>query len=98
MLKYVYIFTEIIFLTSTIKGQTIQKLGIEVGYVRSNQTHSFEDINKTKVRKNGFSAGIFAEIFNHDFFSLLPEIKYFQKGLGIETLLLIPTALNRLEQ
>lgn len=76
--------------TSILLSQTINNYGIKVGYVSSNQDFSNNDIDNTTKRKNGFSFSAFIDLFNFSGFSISPEIKYIQKGVGFEMILTGP--------
>lgn len=44
-------------------AQFIGDLGIETGYVNSNQTQSSKNINNETIKKAGFNIGLFVELY-----------------------------------
>ena len=90
-MKRLIIFFSILFLTTSIMvSQTINNYGIKVGYVNSNQVYTNKDINESTKRKSGFSFSAFIDLFNFYGISISPEIKYIQKGVGLEMVLTGP--------
>lgn len=80
-----YILT-FIFLVSTIRinSQIIQNYGFKVGYVSSSQAYSGFELDDNIIRKSGFSFSGFIDLFDFNEFTISPEIKYIQKGAGLE--------------
>lgn len=65
-------------------SQSIQNYGIKVGYVNSSKTYGGLELDNSIKRKNGFSVSGFIDLFNLNGFSISPEIKFIQKGAGME--------------
>ncbi|OGU29662.1 MAG: hypothetical protein A2057_09535 [Ignavibacteria bacterium GWA2_35_9] len=88
-MKYLFI---IILLVTTVSvpAQIINNYGFKLGYVSSSQTYSGFELDNSIKRKSGYSFGAFVDIFNFNGFSLSPEIKYIQKGCGLEMVLTGP--------
>ncbi len=83
-MKYLFIITLILLTTISASAQIIQNYGFKVGYVSSSQTYSNFDLDNSIKRKSGYSFGVYADIFNFNGFSISPELKYIQKGMGLE--------------
>jgi len=67
-----------------INSQIIQNYGFKVGYVSSSQTYSGFELDDSIKRKNGISFSGFIYLFDFNGFTVSPEIKYIQKGAGLE--------------
>ncbi len=63
-------------------SQIIQDYGLKIGYVNSGQSYTNFSFEDNLIRKSGFSISAFTDLFNIDGFSLSPEVKYIQKGVG----------------
>ena len=84
-MKKQYLLFIIIFLFSfKIHSQIIQGYGIKLGYVNSSQSFNNSLWDEDTKRKNGYSISAFIALFNLSGFSISPEVKYIQKGVGIE--------------
>lgn len=83
-MKYLIGCILIFIITSTTFSQTVQDYGIKIGYVNSNQTYTYQNVNDILKSKSGFSISAFIDLFNFSGFYISPEIKYIQKGSGYE--------------
>ncbi len=83
-MKYLSILLLCLFLGVSTSAQVIQNYGFKVGYVSSTYTYSGLDLNNSTKWKSGYSFSAFVDIFNINGFSISPEIKYIQKGAGLE--------------
>jgi hypothetical protein len=63
---------------------------LKIGYVNSSQTYTNKVTDDITKRKSGFSFSVFVDLFNFDGFSISPEIKYIQKGVGLELIVTGP--------
>lgn len=61
-------------------SQILNGYGIKIGYVSSRQDYSFKVVDDIIEWKSGISFSVFADLFDFNSFSILPEIKYIQKG------------------
>lgn len=87
--KLLLIFIVLLFSTK-IYSQIIQTYGLKIGYVNSSQTYTNKVTDDITKRKSGFSFSVFVDLFNFDGFSISPEIKYIQKGVGLELIVTGP--------
>jgi len=87
--KLLLIFIVLLFSTK-IYSQIIQTYGLKIGYVNSSQTYTNKVTDDITKRKSGFSFSAFVDLFNFDGFSISPEIKYIQKGVGLELIVTGP--------
>jgi hypothetical protein len=78
------LFLILLFLAPQFYSQVIQSYGLKIGYVNSSQSYTNKDIDNITTRKNGYSVSAFLDLFNINGFSISPEIKYIQKGVGFE--------------
>lgn len=83
-MKYLSILLLCLFFEISTSAQVIQNYGFKVGYVSSTYTYSGLDLNNSTKWKSGYSFSAFVDIFNVNGFSLSPEIKYIQKGAGLD--------------
>ena len=90
MKRFIIIFCALFLTSSILFSQTINNYGIKIGYVNSSQVNTNNDINKSTKRKSGFSFSAFVDLFNFSGLSISPEIKYIQKGVGIEMIITGP--------
>jgi|GEM_PF-6439696 len=86
-MKNLFIITLVILISTQIYSQTFQSYGFKAGYVNSGQTHT-SILRDYTTRKSGFSVSTFVNLFDYHGFSVSPEIKYIQKGMGIEMTLM----------
>jgi len=82
--KYLYILILFLITAFSAPAQIIHNYGFKVGYVSSTYTYSGIDLENSTKRKSGYSFSAFVDIFNVNGFSISPEIKYIQKGAGLE--------------
>jgi len=82
--KYLFILALLLITTFSVPAQIIHNYGFKVGYVSSSQTYSGIELDNSTKRKSGYSFSAFVDIFNFNGFSISPEIKYIQKGAGLE--------------
>ena len=83
-MKYLYILILFLITAFSAPAQIIHNYGFKVGYVSSTYTYSGIDLDNSTKRKSGYSFSAFVDIFNVNGFSISPEIKYIQKGAGLE--------------
>lgn len=83
MKKYFFLFFLFLILSPAIYSQVIQNYGFKVGYVNSSESFN-NSIDNTTKRKSGFSISGFIDLFGFHGFSISPEVKFIQKGVGLE--------------
>jgi len=84
MIKKLYLISIVLLFSTTIYSQFIQSYGLKIGYISSSPTYTNKVIDDITKRKSGFSVSAFIDIFDFNGFSISPEIKYIQKGVGLE--------------
>ena len=90
MNKKLFLIFIVLLFSSKIYSQIINMYGLKLGYVNSSQTFTNKAIDDIAKRKSGFSISAFVDLFNFNGFSISPEIKYIQKGVGLGTVITGP--------
>ena len=90
MNKKLFLIFIVLLFSSKIYSQIINTYGLKLGYVNSSQTFTNKAIDDIAKRKSGFSISAFVDLFNFNGFSISPEIKYIQKGVGLGTVITGP--------
>jgi hypothetical protein len=90
MLKSFFAIVFILLFSSLSFSQIVQDYGFKIGYVNSSQNNTNKDIDGITARKSGYSVSAFVDLFDLNGFSISPEIKYIQKGVGYEFIITGP--------
>ena len=84
IMKKILLVISIILLATNTKAQQIKTYGVKVGITSSSHNWDFSNSVISSDKRIGINIGFFAEIYDISYFSLIGEVKYFQKGFKIE--------------
>lgn len=82
-MKIIYLFLITLCLSTTSQAQIIRSFGLKVGATNSSEYWERNDNLPDMDPENrwGFNVGIFSELFNTKYLTLVTEANYFQKGM-----------------
>jgi hypothetical protein len=82
--KIICMLCAILFTTPAVHAQIIRGYGLKLGAVSASQTWDFDfNVNLPVEARWGYDAGIFVEVLDIPYFSILTELHYIQKGFSI---------------
>jgi hypothetical protein len=82
--KIICMLCAILFTTPAVHAQIIRGYGLKLGAVSASQTWDFDfNVNLPVEARWGYDAGIFVEVLDMPYFSVLAEVHYIQKGFSV---------------
>ena len=78
--------------TAVLQAQVVKNIGIQPGIVWAKQSWDYKDVNIENhlLYRTGFHMGVNLEFLQHEYFSILAEGGFIEKGNNLEVEITIP--------